>query len=123
MNDAIKRNGGESRNRHGVTTSNHSQCGQSLRNLAECSSVKRRQARVTRGERHEQVNNFRASNFAKHDPIRAHAQRLSHQSTHRDLARTFGVGRASAEKNCVRVARRDFRNVFDDKDSLRGCDA
>jgi hypothetical protein len=123
MNYAIKRDGGESRNRDWVTSGDHSQCGQSLGYLAERSSVKRRQPRVTRGERQKQVNDFCATNFAKRDAIWAHAQRLSNQSPHRDLTRAFGVGRASAEKYCVRMARCDFRDVLDDKDSFRGRNA
>jgi hypothetical protein len=73
MNDAIERNGGESRNRDRVTSRNHSQCGQSFRNLSQCSGVKRGQSRVTRGERQQEVNHFCATNFAKYDAIRAHA--------------------------------------------------
>jgi hypothetical protein len=74
MNDAVERDGGESRNRSGIASRNHSKRSQPLWNLIEGSGVKRRQPRVARGERHKKINDFRTSNFAKHNSIRAHAQ-------------------------------------------------
>jgi hypothetical protein len=120
MNDTIERHDGEARDGLLVQSGDHSQCGQSLGDITERSGVKRRQPEMTGGQGYEEVHDFGTPNLSEHDPVRTHSQGLAHEGTHRDLARTFGVRRASAEKNRVRVARRNLGNVLQNNDSFSG---
>lgn len=68
----------------------------------------------------EEIAHLLPTALAEHQPIRTHAQRLSHETPEVDAARTFQIGLAGLETDHVRMRDAKLGDIFDDDDAFVG---